>query len=552
MKNIINKIFLKRYTAGDPQKRQQMAALVYILMSLVIIALAITPTVPNPSEQIYLLGMALVCLLILLVIRSGRDEAAGIGTIAFLSAALAMLVISRNTSEYTEVYNFLADIYQLAFLEAFILFITLMITTRTTHAIVGTAIASVSILYYFFFLTMPGYAVTGEPVPWADLLIPLFLILFSGVIVISSNKRRSRLLDRVSEEARKSEEKAAALGRIVSDLQKDFDTGNRLVVSAEQLTGATDSLRSMFQDMHSEMTNLMSSSAKLLDTGKQVNSSSNEASSASENQSAIVEETSAAVTEMSNAIESISGIASRRKDNLEQLTRNTGNTEQILKASSESMTNLKELVSSLEDVNGVIGKISAQTGLLAMNAAIEAAHAGNAGKGFAVVADEVRKLSENTSVNAKSISGILKDISLSIEDAVRQNQSVANSFHSIKDEIQSVVMGIDEILKGISELAAGTSQINEGTVQSLTATTEVKTGITSVSSMVDEIYGKINIQKTAVETVLNSVEQALDKVDALGHTGAEIREVGELNARNLKSLSKRRQNSDRESSELSA
>ncbi|MBQ1662188.1 MAG: 4Fe-4S binding protein [Treponema sp.] len=115
--------------------------------------------------------------------------------------------------------------------------------------------------------------------------------------------------------------------------------------------------------------------------------------------------------------------------------------ESLGNATTLGKTNLKSvstLVSQIEqnsegliDMSSVIQQISSQTNLLAMNAAIEAAHAGRVGTGFAVVADEIRKLAEDSSKQVKKINGVLKNIKALIDDAYGKTVNTSNEFENI-------------------------------------------------------------------------------------------------------------------------
>jgi methyl-accepting chemotaxis protein len=120
--------------------------------------------------------------------------------------------------------------------------------------------------------------------------------------------------------------------------------------------------------------------------------------------------------------------------------------------------------------------ISAQTNLLSMNAAIEAAHAGTAGKGFAVVADEIRKLAESSFEQSKTISEVLVKIKEGIEKIVGSTNMALNKFETIDMEVKTVSDQTSNIKNAMEEQQTGSRQILEAVGQLNEITLMVKNG----------------------------------------------------------------------------
>src|SRR5574344_1994864 len=128
---------------------------------------------------------------------------------------------------------------------------------------------------------------------------------------------------------------------------------------------------------------------------------------------------------------------------------------------SNLLTKMQESSNVLLEANKAISGIASQTNLLAMNAAIEAAHAGSAGKGFAVVADETRKLAEESAKQSKDIGNELKSVSEQIKNVVGQAEISTESFKKVDEEITATTELVLQIKNAMEEQSRSEEHTSE-------------------------------------------------------------------------------------------
>ena len=179
------------------------------------------------------------------------------------------------------------------------------------------------------------------------------------------------------------------------------------------------------------------------------------------NQSAGIIESSAAIEEMVGNIASVSASVRKMSAMFDELIKTTGTGKERQEKVDERVHNIAEQSRLLLEANAIIAKIAAQTNLLAMNAAIEAAHAGDAGAGFSVVADEIRRLAETSSDRSKAINAELKKISASIAEVVEASKDAQRSFGDVVGAIGETNNLVREIDGAMGEQKDASQQILE-------------------------------------------------------------------------------------------
>ncbi len=193
-------------------------------------------------------------------------------------------------------------------------------------------------------------------------------------------------------------------------------------------------------------------------------------------QAASVSQASAAVEEMAGNIGSVFKSTERLAGDFQELSKAAEDARDNRRQSNTLLDNIKSRSVTLLQANQSILDIAAKTNLLAMNAAIEAAHAGAAGRGFAVVAEEIRKLAEGASSQADMIG---RDITL-VQETIDSMLIASESLNASLDRVDSKIGGtrsvVQEVRSAMSEQQTGADQMLQALASLQRLTTEVQTG----------------------------------------------------------------------------
>jgi len=194
---------------------------------------------------------------------------------------------------------------------------------------------------------------------------------------------------------------------------------------------------------------------------RQVAQSSQQVAQGASAQAASVEETSA-------SLEELSSMAKQNADNAQSASALSLQTSEGLKKSADLISRLMHSMESINQSGNEVAKVAKaieeiafQTNLLALNAAVEAARAGEAGRGFAVVADEVRNLAQRASEQARTTSDLIKTSSDRIKEGTHQADESNQSLQDILKDVEKVVGLVNEISASNNEQARGISQMSQ-------------------------------------------------------------------------------------------
>jgi CheY-like chemotaxis protein len=162
---------------------------------------------------------------------------------------------------------------------------------------------------------------------------------------------------------------------------------------------------------------------------------------------------------MTSNIHSVTNTLIENSKNVDGLTEASENGKVGVQTVAEKIQEIARQSEGLLEINSVMENIASQTNLLSMNAAIEAAHAGEVGKGFAVVAGEIRKLAESSSNQSKSTSEMLKKIKASIDGITASSKDVLSRFNVIDEKVKTVSAHEENIRNAMEEQEVGGKQI---------------------------------------------------------------------------------------------
>lgn len=325
--------------------------------------------------------------------------------------------------------------------------------------------------------------------------------------------------------------------RIKELVHYSHETGEEISNQVEGTLVFTNQMAEELSHMRKQMFSLDERINEASSASDQIRATIKSVNDQIENQSSSVTETSAAIEEMNSAIQSVARISEERQKASKNLLDITSQGGEKVSQTNEIIQEIGVSIEDMMDMITVINKVAAQTNLLAMNAAIEAAHAGDAGRGFAVVAEEIRNLSTSTSESAKKISNRLKEIVNRIQEATQISDDTGKSFQDVKGEVDSFVDAFSEIVSSTAQLSTGSEEMlnSVGSLQNITQ--EIKTGSDEMTSGISEIAETLNTLSSFSQETVGHLKTLMEKNQYVNFAQGNMTDMVIKNSENSANLS---------------
>lgn len=447
---------IKDIYKNDEYETQLKAPILQVLLILIIIASSMTSvssTINGSYTASALLGI-LCGILIFSFIKNRRGSYKTAATSTIYSMAI-VLISARLANGYDGEHS----IANAALTAALLILLCMVFSPQRIHLYTVTGLL---IAYFICFTTWVGITKSYTThsagflqqmtssiaiLPVVAVLAILFRKIMDKVLIQSKLQlgNSQKLADKMTQLANSASDKLHLAQTMDDQAQKSVEISGDISNTVISVSSQFDSLTGQYQSsVHSLGT--IAEKMILLDT-------------IAEKQTEKITETSASLEEMVASIKSVSNVIGIKVGSMSELKKSAEDGVIVINETSTSFAQVLSHIDKVREMVKLISSISSQTNLLAMNAAIEAAHAGSSGKGFAVVADEVRKLAESSAISTNDISNTLNELIMAIEKTGEKLNISGQSFKTIGHEVTQVGVAMDEINESVVELSSGSDEI---------------------------------------------------------------------------------------------
>lgn len=318
----------------------------------------------------------------------------------------------------------------------------------------------------------------------------------------------------------------SSLHSIISTVKKSVVslsvTSRGLTSSMDRAQGALDKITGAITIVQGQMNTQSTAVSDVSNTIQDIGSKVSSLNSIIEEQTSSVNDSVSSVEQMLANIQSVTDALARSTTQFDNLSRVSEIGFQKIADVQSKVMDISGKSRSMSEANAVIDNIAAQTNLLAMNAAIEAAHAGEAGRGFAVVAGEIRKLAESSSAQSKSISAALKELVTSITDVVDTSQTLSQAFEDVRNAIAVLADELRIVQNVMDQQSAGNRRVHNSFDTIHRLNNEVRTSAAQMASGSQSILAKTADLVAITNEINDSMSKMTSSAEEIGEAVGNV------------------------------
>ena len=313
----------------------------------------------------------------------------------------------------------------------------------------------------------------------------------------------------------------AMFSMLRDEAEKMGIVGSDLSSNMEETAAAIKQIGGNVQTVKEKAMSQAASVTETVATVEQINGKLNRLVQGIEMQTENINESSALITNMAENTVRISKTLEENNTLIKTVYEKTKLGKDGSRTANEVVTQIAEKSESLLEASQVIQNIANQTNLLAMNAAIEAAHAGESGKGFAVVADEIRKLAEESNTRGKQIGVVIKESTEIIAHLTEAGAQAENTFIDVYESVSKISEKEDSIMQVMYEQEANgkqvldaikkiheiTGEVSAGSAEMMEGGSQIALEMRKLADITRETTDNMNEIASGAEQITNAVEE---------------------------------------------